>query len=126
MTLLNFVKEGTQFFLATATLPEHTHALLTETFHDCTFIVGPGLHCTAPGIVEQLVDCSGGDIINEETGQKRKAEALLPLLRSQKGPYQRSVIFCNKIETCRKVNTSHPFPGHRRKSMYLMIRWRTI
>lgn len=101
--MLQFVLEGTQFLLATATLPEHTYDLLSTTFREMTFIVGPGLHCTAPGVTEQLIDCSGGDVISEETGQKRKAEALMYLIQSLQQPSQRTVIFCNKIETCRKV-----------------------
>ena len=35
-----------------------------------------GLHRTAPGVTEQLVDCSGGDVKDEETGFARKADAL--------------------------------------------------
>lgn len=42
-----------------------------------------GLHRTAPGVLEQLVDCSGGDVINEETGFERKAAALLRVLKEQ-------------------------------------------
>lgn len=53
------------------------------------------------GVSEQLVDCSGGEIINEETGQKRKAQAALSLIKSNN--FRRTVIFCNKIETCRMV-----------------------
>ena len=104
MQALAFVLDTTQFFLATATIPEHTYRLLQETFHEMTFVVGPGLHCTAPGVMEQLVDCSGGDVVNEETGQARKLEALSSLIDTEKeATARRTVIFCNKIETCRKV-----------------------
>lgn len=60
--------------------------------------LGPGLHRTAPGITEQLVDCSGGGEVSEESGFRRKAAALLAVLQEQRAP--RTIVFCNKIETC--------------------------
>ena len=60
--------------------------------------LGPGLHRTAPGITEQLVDCSGGDEVTEESGFLRKAAALFAVLQEQRAP--RTIVFCNKIETC--------------------------
>lgn len=58
--------------------------------------------CWSPsGVTEQVVDCSGGDEISEESGQKRKLVELLSLLQTHKMP--RTVVFCNKIETCRAV-----------------------
>jgi ATP-dependent RNA helicase DDX18/HAS1 len=45
-----------------------------------------GLHRTAPGALEQLVDCSGGEEINEETGFERKSEALLRVVKEQVRP----------------------------------------
>ena len=53
------------------------------------------------GVTEQLVDCSGGDEISEESGQKRKLAALLSLIQHHK--VHRTIVFCNKISTCRKV-----------------------
>ena len=53
------------------------------------------------GLVETLIDCSGGTVINEEAGAARKLDALQRVLR--KVPTLRTVVFCNKIETCRKV-----------------------
>ena len=38
---------------------------------------------SAPGVLEQVVDCSGGEEISEESGSKRKAAALLQVLREQ-------------------------------------------
>lgn len=46
--------------------------------------LGPGLHRTAPGVTQQLVDCSGGDEVNEETGFARKAAALSALLQERR------------------------------------------
>ncbi len=37
-------------------------------------------------MLEQVIDCSGGDEVNEETGGRRKAAALLQVLRAQVGP----------------------------------------
>ncbi len=54
------------------------------------------------GLVETLIDCSGGTVINEEAGTARKLDALQRVLR--KVPTLRTVVFCNKIETCRKVS----------------------
>ena len=42
-----------------------------------------GLHRTAPGVTEQLVDCSGGDVRNEDTGFARKAEALTRVMAAE-------------------------------------------
>ena len=53
------------------------------------------------GLVEQLVDCSGGAEITEESGVLRKLAGLDRALRQHRA--QRTVVFCNKIETCRKV-----------------------
>eukprot|EP00889_Picochlorum_renovo_P000435 jgi/Picre1/27465/NNA_000432.t1 len=51
--------------------------------------------------MEQIVDCSGGDEISEESGILRKSAAMLASLQEQKR--DRTIVFCNKIETCRKV-----------------------
>eukprot|EP00775_Hariotina_reticulata_P010116 gene10116-10274_t len=65
---------------------------------------GPGLHRTATGLVEELVDCSGGDEISLESGTQRKLEALQEALDRVRSP--RAVVFCNKIETCRVVENA--------------------
>lgn len=91
----------TRFVFATATIPEQVYLDLEEEFPGLVAALGPGLHRTAPGITEQLVDCSGGDEVSEETGFQRKVAALYAVLQEQRAP--RTIIFCNKIETCRKV-----------------------
>ncbi|KAL4458181.1 hypothetical protein ABPG75_013046 [Micractinium tetrahymenae] len=93
--------DTTRFVFATATIPEQVYLDLEEEFPGLVAALGPGLHRTAPGITEQLVDCSGGDEVNEETGFLRKAAALYAVLQEQRAP--RSIVFCNKIQTCRKV-----------------------
>ncbi|GAB4820362.1 hypothetical protein N2152v2_007408 [Parachlorella kessleri] len=92
---------STRFVFVTATIPDHVFADLELGFPGIVAAFGPGLHRTAPGVVEQLVDCSGGDEVSEESGTRRKAAALLAVLQEQKAA--RAIVFCNKIETCRKV-----------------------
>eukprot|EP00198_Chlamydomonas_reinhardtii_P001248 XP_001690583.1 DEAD/DEAH box helicase-related protein [Chlamydomonas reinhardtii] len=90
-----------RFMLATATLPQHIFAQLREVWPDLMPVFGPGLHRTAAGLVEELVDCSGGDDISEETGRKRKLEALQTVVDRHKAA--RTIVFCNKIDACRDV-----------------------
>lgn len=75
-----------------------TPTRVPQAFPGLVAALGPGLHRTAPGITEQLVDCSGGGEVSEESGFKRKAAALLAVLQEQRAP--RTIVFCNKIETC--------------------------
>ncbi|PSC73217.1 DEAD-box ATP-dependent RNA helicase 50 isoform A [Micractinium conductrix] len=93
--------EGCRWVFATATIPEQVYLDLEETFPGLVAALGPGLHRTAPGITEQLVDCSGGTEVSEETGFQRKAAALFAVLQEQRAP--RTIVFCNKIESCRKI-----------------------
>lgn len=69
-----------------------------QAFPGLVAALGPGLHRTAPGITEQLVDCSGGDEVSEESGFRRKAAALFAVLQEQRAP--RAIVFCNKIDSC--------------------------
>lgn len=87
--------------LVTATLPADVHARLEPDFPGLVAVLGPGLHRTAPGVLEQIVDCSGGDEISEESGSQRKRAALFAALQERKA--KRTIVFCNKIETCRVV-----------------------
>lgn len=91
----------TKFVLVTATLPSDIYADIEYLFPGIVSALGPGLHRTAPGCMEQIIDCSGGDEISEESGIQRKCAALLGSLQEQRR--SRSIVFCNKIETCRKV-----------------------
>ena len=70
-------------------------------FPEIQTCLGPRLHRSAPGVSENVIDCSGGDEVNEETGFLRKADRLVQLMRENDS--RRTIIFCNKIETCRKV-----------------------
>ncbi|EFJ52361.1 hypothetical protein VOLCADRAFT_86719 [Volvox carteri f. nagariensis] len=96
-----------RFVLVTATLPQHVFAELKDVWPrgegegGIRTVFGPGLHRTAAGLVEELVDCSGGDEVTEESGRKRKLEALKTLLERHRAP--RTLVFCNKIDACRDV-----------------------
>ncbi|KAL2609644.1 hypothetical protein R1flu_028217 [Riccia fluitans] len=92
-----------QYVHVTATLPVDVHDDLLERYPDCLSLMGPSLHRTAPGLQEILVDCSGGEI-DEKTPESafvNKRTALLQLVNEK--PVSKTIIFCNKIETCRKV-----------------------
>jgi ATP-dependent RNA helicase DDX18/HAS1 len=92
---------STRWILVTATLPNDVYMQLEPLFPGLVSALGPGLHRTAPGVTEQIVDCSGGDEITEESGMRRKAAALFASLQERRA--LRTIVFCNKIETCRKV-----------------------
>ena len=92
---------STKWILVTATLPSEVYMQLEPLFPGMVAALGPGLHRTAPGVTEQIVDCSGGAEITEETGVRRKSAALFASLQERRA--LRSIVFCNKIETCRKV-----------------------
>jgi len=98
----NAVKPGTQFVLVTATIPDEVLRQLKRFFEsDIRVVQGPGLHRPSAGMLERLIDCSGGDVFDEESGFYRKFKALLDLLEVDRA--NRALLFCNKIETCRKV-----------------------
>ncbi|XP_074561191.1 DEAD-box ATP-dependent RNA helicase 50-like [Curcuma longa] len=68
--------------------------------------MGPGMHRTSSGLEEVLVDCSGadGEEKNPETAFLNKKSALLQL--TENTPVPKTIVFCNKIETCRKVENA--------------------
>eukprot|EP00249_Psilotum_nudum_P023340 c28836_g1_i1 orf=1281-3389(+) len=96
-----FVSLRVQHIHVSATLPVEVHNNLLESHPESVPLVGPGLHCTAAGLQEVLVDCSGDGDKTPETAFENKKTALLQLVDQQ--PAQKTIIFCNKIETCRKV-----------------------
>ena len=104
----------TRFVLVTATIPEDVLRQLREFFDgDLRVVQGPGLHRPAAGLLERLVDCSGGDVVDDQSGFYRKYRALEQLLEAERekgqgkkgkgGAARRMLLFCNKIETCRRV-----------------------
>jgi ATP-dependent RNA helicase DDX18/HAS1 len=52
-------------------------------------------------VTEELVDCSGGEDFSPEGALQRKLEALDACMARHAVP--RTIIFCNRIETCRVV-----------------------
>ena len=104
----------TKFVLVTATIPEDVLRQLKMFFEgDLRVVQGPGLHRPAAGLLERLVDCSGGDVVDDQSGFYRKYRALEQLLEAERekgqgkkgksGAARRMLLFCNKIETCRRV-----------------------
>ena len=90
------------FVLVTATLPEPVWAQLEADFGGRVVpVLGPGLHRPAPGVTQQIVDCSGGDDFTPAGGRARKLDALIPLLSGFAATH--TVIFCNTIDGCRAV-----------------------
>ncbi|GBG85165.1 hypothetical protein CBR_g39730 [Chara braunii] len=95
------LQESVQYVHVTATLSTTIHDELASEYPNSVSILGPGLHRTAIGLQEVLVDCSGGDDRTEESAFLRKKDALVQLLEQR--PVPKTIIFCNKIDTCRKV-----------------------
>ncbi|XP_010246809.1 PREDICTED: DEAD-box ATP-dependent RNA helicase 50 isoform X3 [Nelumbo nucifera] len=102
-SLINSAPLTTQYLFVTATLPVDIYNKLVEVFPDCEVIMGPGMHRTSSGLEEVLVDCSGDDGTEKtpETAFLNKKSALLQL--AEESPVPKTIVFCNKIETCRKI-----------------------
>lgn len=94
---------GTQFLFVTATLPDVVIKQITAEFPDVMTLSGPGLHRIAPSIEEVLVDCSGArdQARSSDQVQHNKRKALLHALESF--PAERTIVFCNTIDQCRRV-----------------------
>ncbi|WOL03222.1 DEAD-box ATP-dependent RNA helicase 50 [Canna indica] len=101
--LITTAPMSAQYLFVTATLPVDIYNKVVEIFPDLQVIMGPGMHRTSSGLEEVLVDCSGadGEEKNPDTAFLNKKSALLQLL--EESPVSKTIIFCNKIETCRKV-----------------------
>lgn len=109
----------TQFLFVTATLPVDIYNKLVEIFPDCEVIMGPGMHRTSSGLEELLVDCSGDDLQEKspDTAFDNKKSALLQLVKEV--PVPKTIVFCNKIETCRKVENI--LRRHDRKGAHVRV-----
>lgn len=95
--------ETTQFLFVTATLPEDVVAQIKAEFPTVMNLQGPGLHRIAPNVEERLIDCSGTKTQQRSRDQvfNNKRAALLSAL--EKTDAERTLVFCNTIEQCRKV-----------------------
>lgn len=102
-----------QFIFVTATLPdtviqqiEHEFASAGTTTsskknNNIIKITGPGLHRVAPTVQCKLIDVSVQDNTDEKLCFDIKGQHLLSALRNNK--CSRTLIFCNIVENCRKV-----------------------
>ncbi|XP_061372417.1 DEAD-box ATP-dependent RNA helicase 50 [Gastrolobium bilobum] len=104
--LINSSPVDTQYLFVTATLPKNVYSKLVELFPDCEMIMGPSMHRISSRLEEIIVDCSGedGQEKTPDTAFLNKKDALLQLM--EESPVPRTIVFCNKIETCRKVENS--------------------
>ena len=96
-----------QFVFTTATLPEIVTEQITMEFPDVSCRMGPGLHRISPNVEEVLVDCSGpaNQERSPETAFENKRLALLRALE-QDPSTERTLIFCNTIDQCRRVENA--------------------
>lgn len=95
--------EQTQFVFVTATLPDSIVKRVEMEFPDVVQVKGPGLHRIAPTLTEHLVDVSVPSQYNRDAQFcfDVKAKQLLNALRQTR--CQRTLIFCNTVESCRSV-----------------------
>ena len=93
----------TQFVFVTATLPDEIIESVQKEFRDVEVLQGPGLHRVAPSLKEHLVDVSVPPTENKNLDLcfEYKAKEVMKALRSNR--CKRSLVFCNTVETCRRV-----------------------
>ena len=89
--------------LVTATLPEWMVNQVQQELPLLRVIRGPTLHRTGAGVREKVIDCSTGTRQrgDGDMGFGLKAAALMHELLEE--PANRALIFCNTIESCRRV-----------------------
>ena len=88
----------------TATLPNWLVSRIQEELPLAKLLKGNNLHRTAAGVQETIVDCSAGERVrgDGDAGFRLKAAALArELVDGQVA--DRILIFCNTIESCRRV-----------------------
>jgi ATP-dependent RNA helicase DDX18/HAS1 len=92
-----------QFVFVTATLPKEIVDSVKREFNEVEVIQGPGLHRVAPNLKEHLVDVSvpPSENNNLDLCFEYKAKELMKALRNNR--CKRTLVFCNTVETCRKV-----------------------
>lgn len=95
--------DKTQFVFVTATLPDDVVETVNREFPGAQKISGPGLHRVASTVKEHLVDVSVPSSSNRDLDMcfDMKAQQLLKALNQNR--CQRTLVFCNTVETCRKV-----------------------
>ncbi|KAI6685109.1 hypothetical protein NL676_031022 [Syzygium grande] len=105
-SIINSSPVATQYLFVTATLPVDIYYKIVEIVPDCVVIMGPGIHRTSPHLEEFLIDCSGEEDSEKtsDTAFLNKKSALIQL--AEESPVTKTIVFCNKIETCRKVENA--------------------
>ena len=95
--------DKTQFVFVTATLPDDVVETVNREFPGAQKIAGPGLHRVASTVKDHLVDVSVPSSSNRDLDMcfDLKAQQLLKALNQNR--CQRTLVFCNTVETCRKV-----------------------
>ena len=94
-----------QFVFTTATSPEEVTSHILSEFPDTQVVPDPGVLRIAATVEEVLIDCScpPGMKWSVEEGFENKKIALIKALD---GEAERSVVFCNTIEQCRRVENA--------------------
>ncbi|GAB5356577.1 hypothetical protein AAMO2058_000301800 [Amorphochlora amoebiformis] len=109
--------DGIQYVFVSATFPPRITQQIQSTHPDALLLTGPGLHRVSPAVDFALVDCTyrgnggelpagrrgarGGQADAEKMSLEIKKKALVEQLRAN--PAERTLIFCNTIQTCRDV-----------------------
>eukprot|EP00590_Aulacoseira_subarctica_P008153 CAMPEP_0172433732 /NCGR_PEP_ID=MMETSP1064-20121228/69397_1 /TAXON_ID=202472 /ORGANISM="Aulacoseira subarctica , Strain CCAP 1002/5" /LENGTH=395 /DNA_ID=CAMNT_0013181813 /DNA_START=422 /DNA_END=1609 /DNA_ORIENTATION=+ len=96
--------QQTQFVFVTATLPDSVIQSVKKEFSKVEVIKGPGLHRISPNLKEVLVDVSVPSSKSNRDAKacfQIKAEELSNALRKNKS--DRTLIFCNTVESCRSI-----------------------
>eukprot|EP00958_Prasinococcus_capsulatus_P027746 scaffold5824_cov373-Prasinococcus_capsulatus_cf.AAC.3 len=102
---------GIQEVFVTATLPFEFGDWLNRKMPHLKKALGPGLHRTAPGLRELMIDCGGGGKLTEELIVERKLDALIELVNQEDEVgdsimSDKTIIFCNKIQRCQIVENA--------------------
>jgi ATP-dependent RNA helicase DDX18/HAS1 len=106
---------GPQFIFVTATLPEDVLESIQAEFPNVTQLRGPGLHRTSPSVHQSLIDVSVPPTSNrdERAGFEIKVREMFKALRSRR--CNKTLIFCNTVETCRDVENALKRKDKRRR-----------
>ncbi|KAL7499779.1 hypothetical protein ACHAWT_007893 [Skeletonema menzelii] len=106
---------GPQFIFVTATLPEDVLESIQSEFPNVTQLRGPGLHRTSPSVHQSLIDVSVPPTSNRDprAGFDIKVREMFKALRSRR--CNKTLIFCNTVETCRNVENALKRKDKRRR-----------
>ncbi|KAL7456482.1 hypothetical protein ACHAWC_007978, partial [Mediolabrus comicus] len=107
--------DGPQFIFVTATLPEDVLESIQSEFPNVTQLRGPGLHRTSPSVHQSLIDVSVPASSNRDQRAcfDIKIREMFKALRSRR--CNKTLIFCNTVETCRNVENALKRKDKRRR-----------